>query len=246
MQPTAPLRTHRIADRGRIGSHPGLGPCAALKGALLLLSALALPASAQQESRWIHDQLRVDMRSGPTFENRIIDFLPSGTPVTVLETRDDWIRVRTGDEEGWIQSQYTTGTPVAADRLEAAQAELARMRRERDSLAEELTAARQEAAVVRVEGTEAATALEQTRAELEALRRTSASAVETAAALRALRGEAAGLQDRLDTLEQENLVLTTDNRIEGIKWGAGAVALGIVLSMIVSAFSRRRRSSEWV
>lgn len=241
-------RTQPAALRTRPGPQCVRALRAPLRRALLLLSVLALAASAQQGQgdRWITDELRVDMRTGPSFENRIIEFLSSGTPVTVLETREDWIRVRTGDDEGWIQSQYTTGTPVAADRLEAARAELARLRRERDSLAEELTAARQEAAVVRVEGTEAATALEQTRDELEALRRTSASAVETAAALRALRGEAAALQDRLDTLEQENLVLTTDNRIEGLKWGAGAVTLGIVLSMIVSAFSRRRRSSEWV
>lgn len=186
------------------------------------------------------------MRTGPSFEYRIIEFLSSGMPVTVLETREDWIRVRSGGEEGWIQSQYTTGTPVAADRLDAVQAELARLRPERDALAEELTAARQEAAVLRVEGAEAVTALEQSRAALQELRRTSAEAVETAAALRALRGEAAALRDRLEALERDNLALTTDNRIEGLKWGAGAVALGIVLAMIVSALSRRRRRSEWV
>lgn len=186
------------------------------------------------------------MRSGPSLRNRIIDFLPSGTPVTVLEAREDWIRVRTGDDEGWIQAQYTTGTPVAADRLEAAQAELARLRQERDTLAEELTAARQEAAVVRAARTETSTTLEQTRSELQDIRRTSANALETAAALRELRAQAAALRTRLGALEDENLVLATDNRNEGLKWGAGAVALGIVLAMIVSAFSRRRRSSEWV
>jgi SH3 domain protein len=244
---------HRVALRSRTGPRPTLGRRVLFRSALLLLSALALVASAQQaaqaaqqEGRWIHDDLRVDMRTGPSFENRIIEFLSSGTPVTVLETREDWIRIRTGDEEGWIQSQYTTDTPVAEDRLAAAQAELASMRRERDTLAEELTAARQEAAVERTARTEAATALEQARADLEDLRRTSANAVETAEALRALRAEASELRDRLQALEEENLLLATDNRNEGLKWGAGAVVLGIVLAMLVSAWGGRRRKSEWI
>jgi len=202
-----------------------------VESTLLLLSAFALTASAQQAERWIHDELRVDMRTGPSFENRITEFLSSGTPVTILETREDWIRVRTGDGEGWIQSQYTTETPIAADRLEASQAELARLRREREALEEELTAARQQTAVVRAAETESATALERTRAELDDLRRTAADALQTAAALRALRIEASQLRDQLQSLERENLVLTTDQRNEGLKLGAGAVVLGIVLTM---------------
>lgn len=186
------------------------------------------------------------MRTGPSFENRITEFLSSGTPLTVLETRDDWIRVRTGEgEEGWIQSQYTTDTPIAADRLEAAQAELARLRQERDRLAEALTAARQEAAVERSARTEATTALERTRAELEQLRRTASNAVETAEALRALRSEAADMREQIEALKKENLLLATDNRNEGLKWGAGAVTLGILLAMLVSAWAGRRRKNEW-
>lgn len=235
-----------MAFRARTESRPTLGLRAALKSALLLLSVLAMAASAQQEERWIHDELRVDMRTGPSFEYRITRFLSSGTPVTVLETRDDWIRVRSGDQEGWVQSQYTTGTPIAADRLEAAQDALARLRRERDTLAEELTAARQEAAVAQVARTETATALEQTQSELEDLRRTADDAVETAEALRVLRSESAEMRDRVEALERENLVLATDKRNEGLIWGAGAVVLGIVLALLVSAWGGRRRQSEWI
>lgn len=246
MQLTTRPRTHQTAFRAHRASRLAFWPRSLLKSALLLLSALALAAYAQDAERWIDDELRVDMRSGPSFENRIIEYLTSGTRVTVLETRGDWSRVRTGDEEGWIRTQYTTSTPIAADRLEAARAELERLRKERDTLAKELTAARQEAEVANVARTETSTELEQTQSELEALRRTTTDAVETAEALRTLRGEAAEMRDRIETLERENLLLATNKRNEGLKWGAGAVVLGIILAMLASAWGGRKRKGDWL
>ncbi|MEE4360252.1 MAG: TIGR04211 family SH3 domain-containing protein [Pseudomonadales bacterium] len=210
-------------------------------GLLSIGAALAAPAP----QRYIHDELRVDMRTGPTFQNRIIDFLPSGTPITVLEEQDDWLRIRARDKEGWIQAQYTTDQPVARDQLAAARRELARAREERDALKARLEDVQGEAGDLGSAYAEATSEAERLRVELARVRDTSARALETAAALDALQGEAATLRNQVETLTADNVRLASDNRAEGIKWGAAAVLLGSLLAWIISAIGGRRRRSDW-
>jgi SH3 domain protein len=216
-------------------------------GLLLLLTTVT--AAGASGDRWIHDDLRVDLRSGPGNEYRILEFLPSGTPVTVLESGDDWIRVRAGGDaggvEGWIQAQYTTDEPIAADRLAEARAALERQRPETRALASDLASAREEIERLETAYAAASAEAERARAELAEVRRTASGALETAAALDALEDEARRLRERVETLGGENAALRADNRVAGLQWGAGAVALGVLLTLIVSAFAGRRRRSEW-
>lgn len=214
---------------------------------LLLFACGAGPASAQEAQRWIHDELRVDMRTGPSFQNRIIDFLPSGTSLTVLEENDDgWIRVRARGEEGWIQGQYTTGTPIAADRLAIAERRLAEVRAERDRLSATLEELRGEAGNLGSAYEEASAEVARLNAELERIRRTSAEALETAAALEALQEEATAMRARMEDLSNENVRLAGDNRAAGIKWGAAAVLAGALLAWIAASVGGRRKRSDWV
>ena len=214
---------------------------------LLLGAACAGPAVAEDARRWIHDELRVDMRTGPSFQNRIIDFLASGTPITVLEANDDgWIRIRAKGEEGWIQEQYTTGTPIAADRLAAAERRLAEVRAERERLAAALEEIRGEAGNLGTAYEEASAEVARLNAELERIRRTSAEALETAAALDALQDEAAAMRARMEDLASENVRLAGDNRAAGIKWGVAAVLAGALLAWIAASVGGRRKRSDWV
>lgn len=219
-------------------------PAAAL---LFLVACGAGPSSAQEAQRWIHDELRVDMRTGPSFQNRIIEFLPSGTPLTVLEENDDgWLRIRARGEEGWIQGQYTTGTPIAADRLAIAERRLAEVRTERDRLSATLEELRGEAGDLGTAYEEASAEVARLNAELERIRRTSAEALETAAALDALQDEATAMRARMEDLAKENVRLAGDNRAAGIKWGVAAVLAGALLAWIAASVGGRRKRSDWV
>lgn len=206
----------------------------------------ALAADAGGPRHWIHDQLRVDLRSGPSFEYRIIDFLPTGTPLTILEEGDAWVRVQARGEEGWIQAQYVTDQPVAALRL-------ARLQDEHAATVDALERSRARAQALEAELAELSTAHEQASAAVERLREelgrvraVSAAAIETAAERDALAEVRAELDARVETLAQENERLRWDNRVEGIQWGAGAVLAGAILTWIVWAFASRRRPSSWV
>jgi len=60
---------------------------------------------------YVTDLFKITLRSGPSIQNKIVIMLRSGQPLEVLETKDDWTRVRflnsKGNEiEGWVMSRY--------------------------------------------------------------------------------------------------------------------------------------------
>ena len=55
---------------------------------------------------YVSDFFKITLRTGPSNDNKIIAMLPSGEPVDVLESNDDWTHVRLperreGINEGW-------------------------------------------------------------------------------------------------------------------------------------------------
>jgi len=80
--------------------------------ACLLLGAGVAPAA---EQRYIVDTLVVSLREGPGPHFKAVKTLQTGQSFEVLETKDDFVRVRTAEgDEGWVQSQYTDSRPPNA------------------------------------------------------------------------------------------------------------------------------------
>jgi len=81
---------------------------------LIILMALVLSLMGQTGwamKAYVTDSFRISLRKGPSNENKILKFLPSGIAVDVLESQEGWTRVRPlepgqGDIEGWILSRY--------------------------------------------------------------------------------------------------------------------------------------------
>jgi SH3 domain protein len=75
---------------------------------LAALTAAALPAQGD----YVRDQLRINMRSGPGLQYRIVKLLHSGDQVARLSQQDDWIQIRGQDgSEGWVPAGYLTVEP---------------------------------------------------------------------------------------------------------------------------------------
>ncbi len=71
---------------------------------------LTCPWSLGSEA-YVTDTFRISLRRGPSIENKILQFLPSGLPVEVLDSQEGWSRVRPIDldptsPEGWVLSRY--------------------------------------------------------------------------------------------------------------------------------------------
>ena len=76
---------------------------------LLGLCSMAQPSWAYRA--YVTDTLRVTFRTGPSMENKIIATLNSGEPMEVLDSQEDWTRVRLmgpdrDQKTGWIMTQY--------------------------------------------------------------------------------------------------------------------------------------------
>ncbi|MAL31835.1 MAG: peptide-binding protein, partial [Marinobacter sp.] len=115
-------------------------PLRLLFSLVLIVSSVSV---AQARTVWVDDQLYLPVRSGAGTQYRIIEnALPSGTPLEVLETGDNYTRVRTPKgTEGWVASQYLSNEPIAADQLH-------RVSRQLDETQSELAEARQQLAAV--------------------------------------------------------------------------------------------------
>jgi len=97
--------------------------------AALGLSALlvALPASA--EKAWVRGEVRLNLRSGPGNQYRIMKVIKTGDSMQILRRGEGWTMVRTpAGEEGWISGGYLDPQPPPTVRLEELEVEVANLR----------------------------------------------------------------------------------------------------------------------
>lgn len=214
--------------------------------AFLLLLVISVSSFAQ--TRYVSDDLRINLRTGAGDQYRITKILRSGTRMTVLEESEnaEWVRVRTqAGDEGWVRVQYLQNEPVARDQLAQAQARIAELssrggdigkqnaelREQNQQLTNELQAARDDASRL--------------NRELEELKQISANAVNLNRSNQQLMEERRLLQTEIDVLKAENERLADDARQTWFLYGAIAVGLGVLITLIVQSLRSRRRYSEW-
>lgn len=104
----------------------------------LLLAALGTAGAAGAETGWVKDELRLNLRSGPGTQYRIIGVIQTGDAVEILARGDGWTKVHAGDtEEGWIPEGYLQPEQPARVALAGAQAEAAELREKLDQITQE-------------------------------------------------------------------------------------------------------------
>lgn len=212
---------------------------------ITLIFALLIAATASAKTLYIHDILRVDMRSGPSLEYRIIDFLRSGTELQVLKEDGEWINIKTSDKEGWIQSQYTSEEPVARQKLVAALTEIQTLKKQNAALNQNLQASQTELQELSSDHNKISSSTEQLQQELDRIQKTSKNAIETEAAYRQLQENTELLKVDIEKLKIENIRLSEANLTEGIQWGAGCVFFGILIAWLISKSATKKRRGEW-
>ncbi len=91
----------------------------------------------------MRDEVRLNLRTGPGTEFRILDSIQTGDSVTILSRRDGWTRVRLRDaREGWIPEGYLAAEPPARIQLERLTATEGESREEAERLRGELESLR--------------------------------------------------------------------------------------------------------
>ncbi|HVK99670.1 MAG TPA: TIGR04211 family SH3 domain-containing protein [Dongiaceae bacterium] len=210
-----------------------------------LAASLMLPLLAQAQTIYIYDSPRVDMRSGAGTEYRILDFLKSGTSMEKLQESGDWVQVRVGEKEGWVKAEYVAAEPVARDQLERALKEIARLKSDNANINDQLKSSNSELNTTKSNYEKASGSATDLQKELNRVANLSRNHIATDAAYRQLQEDTELLKVDLEKLKVENARLVDDKRLEGIKWGAGAVLLGMLLTWLISKSAGKKRRSEW-
>jgi SH3 domain protein len=218
-------------------------------GGLILLISMLLGSAgawaADDNVRYVSDQLRIEVREGPGLDYPVLTTLLTGARFAVVEESEDWLRVRWEGGEGWLRRQYTVGEPVAQLRVPELEAAAKSAAAQAEALAAELAPVREALAAAEASGAALAEELATQGAAYAALQAAAGNALETEAALEALKARAGELETVQARLIQDKLALEANQEVEGLKWG-GLLALGGVLLGFFLGRAGRRQSSGWV
>ena len=191
---------------------------------------------------YVTDSLKISIRTGPSIENKIINYLGSGQPVDVLESQDDWSHVRVlehklGNLEGWVLSRYLiTRLPweFLAKSLKEENAKIKKKLTRIEKNFEET--ARREQILIK-ETKEDTEALEKLQNEYETLRRESADYLELKDAYEKTRSA----QKSIKKLTQENETLRNSQRSRWFATGALVLLCGLIIGVILGRQQKKRK-----
>jgi SH3 domain protein len=215
---------------------------------LLLAAVLPIAIAAQAETQYVTDQYDFNLRAGESTRYKITKTLPSGTPLEILSvnTKSGYAHVRTEDgDTGYILTRYLQQEPAARGQLAAMQAQLQELQQAPDKLAAKLSELRQSHQTLTASYKTLERNKEQLERQLAEVRHASANAVRINEERQRLQDQTAELMAQVSDLEHRNLELANHRDQRWFLIGAGVVAGGILLGLILPNLRLRRRRSSW-
>lgn len=107
-------------------------------GSLLLLLLSASSASGSEQG-WVRGEIRLNLRTGPGTQFRIVGVAKTGDGVEILERAESWTKIRllSEDEVGWIPVGYLKPEPPPTLRLAEAEERATSLQEQLSELREE-------------------------------------------------------------------------------------------------------------
>ena len=214
-----------------------------LHSILFILIFTAFPVFA--EPAWVSDEFEITLRSGPSTGNAIQLMVGSGMQLEVLErdAESGYSRVTTpGGTEGWVLTRYLMNERSAREQLETLTSDLTNATSRGSSLGSQLTAIKGEYD----SANRSIDALEREKAaaekELADIKRTAANVLGINEQNKSLMDQLATAQIRADTLEQENLQLSSQTTRYWFLSGALVLLVGVILGIWLPRIRWQRRS----
>jgi len=212
----------------------------------LLILALCWSLPALAADKYVSDKLTITLRSGQGNQFKIVKVLDSGTPLTVLEETETGysrVRLKDGDIEGWVRTQYLTDEPIAAVKLTRTQAQLARLQEQAKAMQQELADVKQDKAQLEAELNKLRGEHTATAGELQRLSEVAARPKQLAEENIELRENFARMSDELTVIKQENQVLKDRSRRNWFLAGALVVIIGMIIGLIIPKLKFRKKDS---
>lgn len=213
----------------------------------LLTSTVTTTSFAAVEKRYVSDQLRIQMRSGPGNEYRILRSLPSGEHLIYLEESEDknYTKVSVRDTEGWVLTRFLLDEPIAKEKLILTERELNSVKAELNTLKNQAADLADEKSSLVGDRSSLTRENKKLEKELKEIKKISANAIELDSKNTKLTKRNQELEIQLETLTAENARLQDDKERSFMIIGGGLIVFGIVLGLAIPAMRGGRKSSGW-
>jgi SH3 domain protein len=215
---------------------------------LILITVTALSASAivAAQTRYVTDDFKVMLRTGPSVQNKIVDSLNSGTRLEVLreDAGNGHSQVQTSSGKiGYVLTRFLSDNRSARSRLKYLEGQLKQLRSKPGELQTLLATSQDENQQLIAQNTQLTNQYTAASQELAQIKAVSADAVNLSQRSAKLETEVQQLLLQLDDIRIQNEVLKDQSAKRWFVLGVGAILVGLLLGWILSIARRPRRQS---
>lgn len=203
-----------------------------------------LPVAAN--TKYVSDELVINMRSGKGNSFKIIKIIKSGTPLVVLESDSGYTRARTPQGvEGWVLTRFLIDTPVAREQLAKAIQDVAEMKEQYESMKTELSTIKNERDTLSSSEQALLKNKSKLNTELAKLKKIAARPMQLEAENDQLRNDLLKIEAEMRLLKQEYQTLEDNSDQEWFMTGAGVLFGGMILGLIFPKLRSGQKKANW-
>ncbi len=204
--------------------------------------------SAEAKTVYVTDNLNLSLRSEESEKGKVIQLLPTGTPLTIIsenkKTGFSRVRLQNG-QEGYFPTRSTMKEPPSRFQLETANKNLGSLQRENASLKAELAELKNSLTP--------GTSLEQSLAaerdqlirELAELKKTAANAIQLKEERDELQEHVVNIERELEQYKLDNKALKDNTEQDWFLYGGTIAFIGVLLGFILPRIGWSRKSKGW-
>jgi SH3 domain protein len=195
--------------------------------------------------KYVTDKLTVTLRSGQSNKHKILRTLSSGTRLGILETADDYSRVRSSSGlEGWVLSRFLDDAPIARHRLKQAEERVQSLEKDKKQLRTEIDQLHRTTQSMLATKNELSERNEDLNIELARIRKVAAQPLKLSDEVARMSKDNAELENDNDLLQDELRKIRDSSEKQWFMMGAGTIILGLAIGLLAPKL-RRRRKSDW-
>ncbi len=213
----------------------------------LVLPLISWNAAAAQ-TRWLSDQLPLDLRSGNSNRYRVIKMLEPGTKVSVLKVdkKAGFSQIKTEDGvRGWVNNSYLIEEPAAREQLAEAKIQIEQLTNEIEPLKAQVIDLLAQTEQLSLQLEAATSSSREAQAELTHISEISSDAISLDRNNKKLMESNQLLQHEIDVLKGENTRLEDGSNREWFINGVFAVGFGVLLALVIPRITPKRKRTEW-
>jgi len=210
----------------------------------LFFAGVTYFSSATAQTRYVTDDFEIMLRTGPGMDNKIIQALPSGTPmsIVILDAGRAHSQVRLKDGTvGFVLTRFVSDKPAAKYRVQNLEKQLAELKGKPEGLQGKLLGLQESYDKLSQNYRKVVDDRDGTKDELERIKFASSDAVRLSEKTISLENEVRQLILQLDDLRIQNEAMKDQSDKKWFALGAGTILLGLLLGYVLSRFKGRRR-----